>query len=268
LMTWLADWLAVPWFAWGVLPIICANLGYWLPMLVLEAVLKTEWAAHRLVQRPKGGRAKLAEADRATVASYGEQVMTSVGVLLGPGALLNGLISRYLMAAIVGVPKDALPSPGQLLVHLVLLELIGDFGLYWGHRIQHEIPFLWKNFHWKHHQIGTPTPASTIFIDTTDAVSARPSSPGLSCRVQEVGVVHTTPAPGGGCPEPSLLLNARCFPAPLPPHRRFRLACPSCSLPRVCGRTRSRTTSTFSCASPRTCSTIPALTLASSMCSR
>ena len=57
-MTSLADWLAVPWFAWGVLPIICANLGYWLPMLVLEAVLKTQDEATRAALRaasPNGG---------------------------------------------------------------------------------------------------------------------------------------------------------------------------------------------------------------------
>ena len=41
-------------------------------------------------------------------------------------------------------------------------------GLYWGHRIQHEIPALWK-LHAMHHGLETPTPMGTIFIDPIDA---------------------------------------------------------------------------------------------------
>ena len=31
------------------------------------------------------------------------------------------------------------------------------------------VPYLWKHCHSLHHRISTPTPASTVFIDSTDA---------------------------------------------------------------------------------------------------
>uniref|UniRef100_A0A7S4PI00 Fatty acid hydroxylase domain-containing protein n=1 Tax=Paramoeba aestuarina TaxID=180227 RepID=A0A7S4PI00_9EUKA len=43
------------------------------------------------------------------------------------------------------------------------------FFLYWGHRVQHEVEFLWKNFHYFHHQLITPTPVGTVFIHPIDA---------------------------------------------------------------------------------------------------
>jgi len=42
------------------------------------------------------------------------------------------------------------PSDWPLLAQLVLMLLLGDAGRYWGHRLAHEIPFLWR-FHAVHH---------------------------------------------------------------------------------------------------------------------
>ncbi|KAF6258410.1 fatty acid hydroxylase superfamily-domain-containing protein [Scenedesmus sp. NREL 46B-D3] len=56
----------------------------------------------------------------------------------------------------------------DFLVQFLALSLVGDFGLYWGHRVQHESKFLWQ-LHSKHHAIDTPSPFSTLFIDPTDA---------------------------------------------------------------------------------------------------
>lgn len=38
-----------------------------------------------------------------------------------------------------------------------------------GHRIQHDIPYLWENFHSIHHTLETPTPTGTIYIHAIDA---------------------------------------------------------------------------------------------------
>ena len=32
-------WLTHPYLCWGVLPILAANVGYWVPALLLEALL-------------------------------------------------------------------------------------------------------------------------------------------------------------------------------------------------------------------------------------
>lgn len=42
------------------------------------------------------------------------------------------------------------PSDWPLAAQLVLMLILGDAGRYWGHRLAHEIPFLWR-FHAVHH---------------------------------------------------------------------------------------------------------------------
>ena len=42
------------------------------------------------------------------------------------------------------------PSDWPLVYQLILMLILGDAGRYWGHRLAHEIPFLW-NFHAVHH---------------------------------------------------------------------------------------------------------------------
>ena len=163
-------WLTHPWLCWGILPIIAANIGYWIPALLLEALLCSRWAqSSRLIQRGESGRHNASQEERLTVASLKRQYSQAFWVLLGPTALLNGALSAVIMPILCGTPQSTLPSLGEFLLHFVLLQLIGDFGLYVGHRIQHEVPFLWRNFHALHHSFKTPTPATTLYIDSTDA---------------------------------------------------------------------------------------------------
>lgn len=42
------------------------------------------------------------------------------------------------------------PSDWPVVLQLILLLIVGDAGRYWGHRLAHEVPFLW-NFHAIHH---------------------------------------------------------------------------------------------------------------------
>jgi len=42
------------------------------------------------------------------------------------------------------------PSDWPVALQLILLLLLGDAGRYWGHRLAHEVPFLWR-FHAVHH---------------------------------------------------------------------------------------------------------------------
>jgi len=42
------------------------------------------------------------------------------------------------------------PSDWPLVAQLILMLVLGDAGRYWGHRLAHEIPFLWR-FHAVHH---------------------------------------------------------------------------------------------------------------------
>ena len=162
----IAMWHSNAWLAYGVLPVVSANIGFWLPMLVLEFHLQRTNFSNTIER--KGGRKRAVLEGRERV-PLSKQLRVAAFVLLGPTALINGVLSAYLIPWLVGPVNTVFPKVAELVFHLVLLELIGDFGLYAGHRVQHEVEFLWRNFHSFHHQIGTPSPASTIYIDTTDA---------------------------------------------------------------------------------------------------
>lgn len=97
-------------------------------------------------------------------------------ILTGPAAWFGGVAGMFIQQQVVfkhdpsAVERFALPmSAGQFVLQFALLAIVADFLLYWGHRIQHESEFLWKRFHSRHHQLLTPTPTGTVFIDEVDA---------------------------------------------------------------------------------------------------
>ena len=101
-----------------------------------------------------------------------------------PTALINGVVAVFVFAYVnPGLPtledNNILPTLAQCLTHLLFCELIGDFFLYWGHRVQHESEYLWKNFHSYHHQLGVPNPVGALYIDSMD-VSRRAERPSSS----------------------------------------------------------------------------------------
>lgn len=75
---------------------------------------------------------------------------------------LNGLIATTIMsvplAAAAALSYQVIPSGyyaaiGQLplAARFALIFVIGEFGFYWGHRLSHQVAFLWR-FHAIHHQ--------------------------------------------------------------------------------------------------------------------
>ena len=153
---------------YGMYPVLAAFLGYTITAVTLEHVIRTSWAQRRQVGR-KGGRMAGIEKDRANVASLRKQFLTSWWVLLGPAGFANGALSALLLPYLCGRVPGELPTFSVALVHFCLLYLIGDLGLYWGHRVQHVVPYLWTHCHSFHHAVQTPSPATTVYIDPRDA---------------------------------------------------------------------------------------------------
>lgn len=72
--------------------------------------------------------------------------------------LIPRLIGPFYTAALVGVTAwlaslaggSLWPSDWPMALQVILLLLAGDAGRYWGHRLAHTVPFLWR-FHAVHH---------------------------------------------------------------------------------------------------------------------
>ncbi|HET7561653.1 MAG TPA: sterol desaturase family protein [Rhodanobacteraceae bacterium] len=69
-----------------------------------------------------------------------------VGLVLGAPLVLMGAAVHQLIPSAVLEVIAAWPA----WLRLVLALLVGEVGFYWGHRMSHEIPFLWR-FHSVHH---------------------------------------------------------------------------------------------------------------------
>lgn len=91
--------------------------------------------------------------------------------MLGPGAVLNSVLSALLMPYLIATPvteMSPVPSLRVFCLQFLSCYVLGDLGLYLGHRVQHENEFLWRKFHSVHHRLKTPTAVSTIYIDPVD----------------------------------------------------------------------------------------------------
>ncbi len=75
----------------------------------------------------------------------------------------------FVMPYFVPAPSSPYPTLASFLFDLTLALVVGDFFLYWGHRVQHESQYLYDNHHSFHHSLVTPTPAGTLYIDSIDA---------------------------------------------------------------------------------------------------
>lgn len=103
--------------------------------------------------------------------SFLTQLYDTALVTLGPSAMINVIVIATLGQRFHPVTNESerFPSLIEFSLHLIVMLLVSDLALYWGHRIQHMNEFLWKNCHSYHHQIDTPTAVSTVSIESTDA---------------------------------------------------------------------------------------------------
>eukprot|EP00929_Paragymnodinium_shiwhaense_P105914 TRINITY_DN70960_c0_g2_i2.p1 TRINITY_DN70960_c0_g2~~TRINITY_DN70960_c0_g2_i2.p1 ORF type:complete len:280 (-),score=8.19 TRINITY_DN70960_c0_g2_i2:14-853(-) len=172
LLQYLRQWLQSRLMCWGLGPVLALWVGTLPPMVFLELALRKGWFARSsLIEYLKDKGATRQERVRHTQSTvpFAEQLKGAM-YTLGPSAAVNAIISYFLLPRVIRrKPTELLPSLSSFIGSFLAMYTLGDFFLYWGHRVQHEVPFLWTRCHSLHHTLLSPTPVSTVYIDPVDA---------------------------------------------------------------------------------------------------
>jgi len=170
-----AWWLGNKWLAWGVGPILAANLGTWPLGFFLNWYTRQPHVAPRLVAWKGGTGDRRADAalTNEKVPYISEQILGhrgAVSSVLGLNAIFGGVLSALLLDARSGGRSEwpALTA-SALAWQVVYMYVVGDFWLYWGHRVQHAVPSLYEKYHSVHHTLDTPSALGAIYIHPVDA---------------------------------------------------------------------------------------------------
>lgn len=167
-MNLMEEFLREPWLCWGVGSSVSAIIGFYSTVIVLELASYLGVTNQSLSYSTTKTREQALQQIRAKI-PFTRQLREASWTILGVPMWINTLIASLLFPFIMSQPARVLPTLWELCCTFPVLYLLGDFFLYWGHRVQHESEWLWNNSHYYHHQVTTPSPITTAFIHPIDA---------------------------------------------------------------------------------------------------
>lgn len=118
--------------------VVALRLCVWLVLLTALFVPLERWFGTRGHGLPR-------RTWRHDLSYYFISSLVPIVVLAVPAALLAAAAQRIVPAALAAA-VHGLPAP----VRVVLAFVVGETGFYWGHRLSHALPWLWR-FHALHH---------------------------------------------------------------------------------------------------------------------
>jgi len=103
--------------------------------------------------------------------SYKSQLIRSIKNVLIPHGMINAVLAAIVMSYLMPDPSSMFPESWQnATLSYLVLDLLIDFFMYFGHRLVHENEWLWTNVHSVHHQVETPTPVATGWTDNLNTI--------------------------------------------------------------------------------------------------
>ncbi len=166
----LEAYLSQSFLCWGIGPVIAGALGFLLTKIFVEGCFLMGFfnSTNQIQYTKKSDNTRdVLQGLCEEKVSYSTQLQGTLSSVMGVPAIINCITSSFLCPYCIKIDTN-LPTIEEFMKHFILMQLIGDLGLYLGHRIQHEIPFLWE-FHKKHHTIDTPSVVSVAYIHPIDA---------------------------------------------------------------------------------------------------
>jgi sterol desaturase/sphingolipid hydroxylase (fatty acid hydroxylase superfamily) len=136
------------------------RLCIWLVLLSLLFIPLERWFGASHAPRPRREM-------RHDLFWYTVSSLMPVVVLSIPTALL-AVAARHLVPGALTACVAGMPAAG----HIALAFLVGEIGFYWGHRLSHEIVWLWR-FHALHHSTGHMTFLANTRTHPVDMVVTR-----------------------------------------------------------------------------------------------
>ncbi|ARA71999.1 Sterol desaturase [Kaumoebavirus] len=106
----------------------------------------------------------------ASMSQIWKEIKLNVHNCLGSSLIFVPWIYINYMTKSTAIFYDPLsiPIPTQL-IYVLTFVVVSEFQIYWGHRLLHEVPYLYKNFHKPHHAFIRLDPYSAGAFDPTDA---------------------------------------------------------------------------------------------------
>ena len=132
-------WAENPFLLWGVGPSFIIFVTYVTTFLFLEWLIQQSWCEQYLIVYLSKERRKeqIQTVFNAEGLSFKDQLSSALWQVAGPLNVVGCVFNGYIFPMVIPKHETVFPEWKAFCVDFVLLALVADFGLYWGHCIQH-----------------------------------------------------------------------------------------------------------------------------------